>query len=306
MPDAITPLCPVREGCTRLEPRLSRVLGVTALASLVALVVWPSLAAGQWVEAPRQGWASVSAFHQDTRESYDLTGERGDFPGSGHAVATSTFLTVAMGLTTALDGWAQLSFQRLQFDDLTGQSTSTGPGDARFYLRVNPLLLTGIAFPVALRGGVKLPIGDFDVGSSVIPLGDGQRDWELMLEVGRSFYPVPVYVMGWAGYRWREARDNGRVDYGNERFLYLAAGGTAAVVDFKVALEGWDGATPVFSSVRAVGAEREMLRTNLSLLFDVGPGQLEVGARIPLRGRNLPAGSDWVLGYFTRLGGGGG
>ena len=155
-------------------------------------------------------------------------------------------------------------------------------------------------------GGVKLPIGDFDVGSSVIPLGDGQRDWELMLEVGRSFYPVPVYVMGWAGYRWREARDNGRVDYGNERFLYLAAGGTAAVVDFKVALEGWDGATPVFSSVRAVGAEREMLRTNLSLLFDVGPGQLEVGARIPLRGRNLPAGSDWVLGYFTRLGGGGG
>lgn len=276
------------------------------MAGLLVVVVWPTHAAGQWVEDPGQGWASLAAYHQDTRESYDRRGEQGDFPGNGHAVATQAFLTVAWGLTTGLDAWGQFSFQRLQFDDLTGRRTSSGPGDMRLYLRFNPLLLWGHAIPVALRGGVKIPVGDFDVGTSVIPLGDGQRDWELMLEVGHSFYPAPFYLMGWAGYRWRESRDDGRVDFGDERFFYVAAGGTAVIVDFKVSLEGWYGATPVFNAVRAVGAERDMIRLSPSLLLDVGPGQLEIGGRVSLSGRNLPAGSDVVLGYFLRLGGSGG
>jgi hypothetical protein len=276
------------------------------VGGLLVGVVWTTHAAGQWVESPGQGWASFTAYHQDTRESYDPTGEKGDFPGNGHAVATQTFLTVAWGLTTGLDTWAQFSFQRLQFDDLTGRSTSSGPGDMRLYLRFNPLLLRGLTFPVALRGGVKIPVGDFDVGTSVIPLGDGQRDWELMLEVGHSFYPASFYLMGWAGYRWRESRDEGRLDFGDERFFYVAAGGTAVIVDFKVSLEGWYGATPIFNAVRAEGAEREMIRLSPSLLLNVGPGQLEIGGRVPLSGRNLPAGSDMVLGYFLRLGGSGG
>lgn len=274
--------------------------------AVLAVLAWPTHGAGQWVEPPGQGWASLSAYHQDTHESYDVTGQKGDFPGNGHAVATQAFLTVAWGLTTGFDAWAQFSFQRLEFDDPTGRRTSMGPGDMRLYLRFNPLLLRGLTFPVALRGGVKVPVGDFDVGSPVIPLGDGQRDWEVMLEAGHSFYPAPFYVMGWAGYRWRESRDSGRVDYGDERFFYVAAGGTALVVDFKVALEGWYGATPILNSEPAIGAEREMVRLSPSILLDLGPGQLEVGGRVPFAGRNLPAGSDLVVGYFLRLGGSGG
>lgn len=273
----------------------------TMFLLLISPMALPSQLAGQWVEPPGQGWVSLSAFHQATGDVYDVDGDRGVFLADGHAVATASFLTVAWGLTTGIDAWTQASFQRLRFEDLTGEKTSVGPGDVRLFLRANPFLWMGSAIPVALRGGVKVPVGDFDVGSSVIPLGDGQRDWELMLEVGRSFYPVPVYVMGWAGYRWRESRDGGRVDFGNERFFYVAAGGTAKVVDFKVALDGWYGATPVFNGVLADGAERDMIRVSPSLLLDVGPGQLELGARVPLSGRNLPAGSDFVLGYFTRL-----
>ena len=276
------------------------------VAAALAIVVWPTYVVGQWVEGPGQGWASFTAYHQNTRESYDRTGEQGDFPGNGHAVATQTFLTVAWGLTSGVDAWAQFSFQRLRFDDLAGRSTSSGPGDMRLYLRMNPFLLRGLAIPVTLRGGVKVPVGDFDVGSSVIPLGDGQRDWELILEAGHSLYPAPFYVMGWAGYRWRESRDDGRLDFGDERFFYAAAGGTAVIADFKVSLEGWYGATPVFNAVRAEGAERDMIRLSSSLLLNLGPGQLEIGGRVPLSGRNLPAGPDAVLGYFLRLGGSGG
>jgi hypothetical protein len=143
-----------------------------------------------------------------------------------------------------------------------------------------------------------MPVGDFDVRSSVIPLGDGQRDRELMLEIGHSFYPAPLYVMGWAGYRWRESGDEGRLDFGNERFFYVAAGGTAVIVDFKVSLEGWYGATPIFNAVRDEGAEREMVRLSNSFLIDIGPGQLEIGGRVPLSGSNLPAGATSCSGTF--------
>lgn len=274
----------------------------SAALVLVACLACGSPLAAQWVEPPGQGWVSLTTYHQDTRDVYDLNGERGAFAGAGHVVATASFLTVARGLARGFDAWAQFSFQRLRFDDRTGVSTATGIGDTRFYLRFNPLMLAGIDVPVAIRAGVKLPVGDFDVGSDQLPLGDGQRDWEIMLEAGRSFYPAPFYFMSWAGYRWREARDGGRTDFGNERFFYAALGGTA-VVDFKIALEGWYGQTPVFNNVLALGAEREFLRLGPSVLLNLGPGQVEVGARIPLSGRSLPAGNELVLGYFTRFGG---
>ena len=273
--------------------------GALALAACLAAM---SPLAAQWVEPPGQGWVALTVYHQDTRDVYALDGEKDAFAGSGRVIATSSFLTVARGLLPGLDAWAQFSFQRLRFDDRTGVSTATGVGNTRFYLRLNPLMLAGIYLPVAVRAGVKLPVGDFDVGSDQLPLGDGQRDWEVMLEAGRSFYPAPFYFMSWAGYRWREARDGGRTDFGNESFFYAALGGTT-IVDFKIAIEGWYGQTPVFNNVLAVGAEREMLRLGPSLLLNIGPGQVEIGARLPLSGRSLPAGNELVLGYFTRFGG---
>ena len=201
-----------------------------------------------------------------------------------------------------VDAWAQFSFQRLEFDDLVGMRTSTGFGDVRLYVRTSPLRLLGMTTPLAIRAGVKLPVGDFDVGSNMIPLGDGQRDWELMLELGPSFYPAPTYVMGWIGYRWREEATEDARDFGDERFFYAAVGGGAGPIGYKVGLEGWYGGTPVFSGVETPGEKREMARFHPSLLVPAGPGQVEIGMRWPLAGKNLPAGKDLVLGYFTRVG----
>lgn len=271
---------------------------------ILALAALPVAGAGQWVEPPGEGWVSLTVYHQDSRDEYDLHGERGPVPGAGHSVATVGFLTVARGLAPGLDAWIQLSFQRLLFENVGGVAESSGVGDARLFVRLNPLIWAGSAFPFAVRLGTKVPVGDFDVGSNLIPLGDGQRDWEVMAEVGRSLYPRPLYVMGWVGYRWREARDGGRLDYGDERFFYAAVGGESGRVGFKLAVEGWYGATPVFNAVRADGAEREMTRIAPSLLLGVGPGQVELGLRRPFGGRNLIAGTDLVVGYFTRFGSG--
>ena len=279
----------------------SLTLLTAASAAGLTFALAPAPLSAQWVEPTGQGWSSLTAYHQNTRDAYDFEGTNGSFPADGHAVATSGFLTLALGLVEGVDAWAQFSFQRLRFEDLSGTALSTGLGDIRLYGRASPLRLFGVNTPVAIRGGVKLPVGDFDVGSNLIPLGDGQRDWELMLEVGHSFYPNPTYLQGWIGYRWRETADDDRV-FGDEQFFYVAVGGEVGPLGYKVGFDGWYGKTPLFNGLEAPGAKREMLRLNPSLLVPAGPGLIELGARISVAGKNLPAGSDLVLGYFTRLG----
>ena len=129
----------------RAMPYLRRMPPSPSSAALVlaAFIASGSPLAAQWVEPPGQGWIALTTYHQDTRDVYDLDGDKAAFAGAGHVIATASYLTVAGGLARGLDAWAQFSFQRLRFDDRTGVSTATGVGDTRFYVRLNPLLLAG-------------------------------------------------------------------------------------------------------------------------------------------------------------------
>jgi hypothetical protein len=270
----------------------------TLLFFLSGLSFDPKPASGQWVEAPGRGWVSLNIFHQDTKEQFDTQGSTRPFFADGHAIATSAYLTAAVGLFRGVDAWIQAPYHRLKYTDAAGERVRSGIGDSRVFLRVQPLGYLGLDLPLAIRGGAKVPVGDFKVDAEVIPLGDGQRDWELMLEAGHSFYPRPFYVMGWAGYRWRETDEKTRRDYGDEVFFYSAVGGQTGRVGFKVALEGWYGDTPVFERIPVRSARREMLQTIPTVLLPIWRGQVEIGARFPLSGRNLPTGPALVLGYF--------
>ncbi len=261
----------------------------------------PSQAMGQWVEAAGSGWVSVATYHQNTRDFYDTRKNRRSFLGDGQAVTTSTFLTVALGVLENVDVWGQASFHHLQFDDVAGDRTSTGLGDSRFWVRVAPLQWLGSDFPFALRGGVKLPAGDFDVDAEIIPLGDGQRDWEAMAEVGHSFYPRSVYAQAWLGYRWRELNEASRKDFGSELFYYAAMGGGWGRVGYKFEIEGWDGRSGIVEGIAVPSFQRDMVQVTPSLLVPAGPGQFDLGVRLALAGRNLPAGPAFKVGYFTRM-----
>lgn len=269
---------------------------VRALA--VSLPLLPATAAGQWVESPGAGWVSVTAYHQDTRERFDTRGDERRFFAEGHAVTTSVYVTGTVGVVPGVDVWAQVPFHRLRFDDLVDERTTTGIGDPRLWLRVAPLRFAGSAFPLAVRGGVKLPAGDFPIDAEVIPLGEGQRDWEVMVEVGHSFFPAPVYAMAWVGYRWRERHDETFRDWGDERFFLAQVGGEVGPLGYKVLAEGWKGDTPVLEGIPVRSARREFAQVMPSLTYAVGSGQVEAGVRLPLAGRNLPAGHALMLGYF--------
>ncbi len=280
--------------------------GVRPGSALVLLTIWVCLAAlplgAQWVEPPGRGWVTVAVYHQDTRDHYDTGGGRRAFFADGHAVSTAAFVTGAAGLAPGVDMWVQLALQRLRYDDGAMNRVAAGPGDARLWLRLAPLAWTGSSFPFAIRGGVKLPVGDFDVVSDFIPLGDGQRDWEIMAEVGHSFWPRSAYLSGWIGYRWREENRESLKDYGNELFYFVQGGARAGSWGWRIILDGWDGGAGVTEGIRVPSFQRDLVQLQPSLLREIGPGEAELGVRFSLRGRNMPAGSTVVSRYFMRWG----
>jgi len=252
----------------------------------------------QWTQAPRTGWAQASVYRHQTSRTFNAEGRSESIFADGHAATTSLYLTAAMGLFRGVDVWAQLPINHLIFENAAGRRERLGVGDPRFYLRVSPMLV-GKNLPVALRAGVKLPGGDFPVDAEIIPLGEGQRDWELMVEFGHSLYPKPVYVAGWVGRRWRETNVEAARKPGDEWFGFLSAGGQRGRLVWKMVVEGWRGDAPRIQGFAIPSARREMVQITPTVGWDVGPGVVEVGVRAPVAGRNLPAGPAGVVGFFV-------
>lgn len=280
-----------------------------ALALVTAVLGGPTRAGAQWVERPGFGWMSLAYYHLDTSQRFDEQGTKEPFPFDGHSVTNSVFIDAAAGLFEGVDFWGQAPIHSLDFTDLGGDRARTGVGDVRLWLRASPQRWLGKDFPFAIRGGVKLPGSEFPVDSEIIPLTDGQRDWELMAELGHSFWPAPLYAMGWVGYRWREANEETRQDWGDEVFFFSAVGGSVGRWGYKVDFEGFWGDTPILEGIPVSTAKRRLLTLTPYVSYQIGPGGAQGGVRLTLSGRNMPAGPALTLGYFTRwsvLGSGGG
>lgn len=282
-----------------LRPTLLAWAGGWLLVGLTA--AGPSY--GQWIEPPGTGWITLQVAHQDTRERFDENGHvESYFAEDARSITTTVRFTGALGLWRGLDLWVDVPYHRLAFNDVTRDRLTTGVADPRLFLRVGPSLVGLEALPVAvaLRGGTKFPVGTFQLDAEQISLSQGQRDWELLLEVGKSLHPWPVYVTAWAGYRWREKNAETQKKPGDERLLYVAAGGSAGRFRWKLAADGYVGRPPVRTDfgVRLDQDRQSLLQLLPVVGWAVGPGVVEAGMRLPLRGRNLPAGPVFTLGYF--------
>ncbi|MBI4408357.1 MAG: hypothetical protein HY561_01535, partial [Gemmatimonadetes bacterium] len=234
----------------------------------------------------RTGWAQLTLYRQRTGEFFDPTGAERPFLADGEATTSSLFLTAATGIVGGVELWGQLPLHHLVYEDQGGRRERTGLGDPRMSVRVGPEVVGVHGWPVSLRAGVKLPGSEFPVDATILPLTEGQRDWELSLEVGRTFRRWPVYALGWIGYRWREENEAAARDPGDERFGHLGVGGTAAVIDWELALEGIWGSAPRHVGVELATARRRMLQLQPGVGWRLGPGRLDFGALVPLAGRN--------------------
>ncbi len=252
---------------------------------------------------PGAGWVQLSVYGQHASERYEDDGSREPFTVTGAEFHTrSLFLTAAVGVLPGLEIWGQVPGHRLT---VSGSSTlgggSTGVGDLRAAVRVSPELF-GVDLPMAVRAGAKTPASDFDVDPTVIPLSEGQNDFEVSVESGSSLGSLPLYVFGWIGYRWRSQNAAVAFEPGDERFAHVAVGGTARGLTWELAADGLWGEPPVVQGRRLPREQRRLLQLFPTLGYGVGPGRLEATGQLPLGGRNLPAALGLSVGYRVTWG----
>ncbi len=286
--------------CLPRPPRSQITTGLWLLITAVAALPDPSEA--QWLSPPGEGWLDVTVIHHDTDQTFEHDGSRRDIFAVGRAVTRSLFLTGNVGVWRGVDAWVQLPYHRLRFDDAGGERVSSGIGDPQGWVRIGPDLIGLPSWPVALRGGVKMDGGAFDVDAEVIPLGEGQRDWELMLELGRSLHPLPLWTMGWIGYRWRTENAAAQRTPGNELFWWWSLGGEVGPFGWQASLEGMAGGAWTLEGLRINSARRRLQQVFAEIDHPVGPGRVKLGVRVPISGWNLPAGTALTSGYFLRWG----
>jgi hypothetical protein len=157
--------------------------------------------------------------------------------------------------------------------------------------------LVGWRGPVLVRAGVKFPGSDFPVDATLIPLSEGQRDWELSLESGTAFPGTALYLLGWVGYRWREANVPLDRKPGDERFAHVAFGGHLGPTQAELAVEAMSALAPRYLGVELSTAARRLVQLQPTVSYAAGPGSLELTGLIPVAGRNLPAGPGVSVGY---------
>lgn len=258
----------------------------------------PTLAGGGSLSTLPQGagWFQVSLLGQVADEFFSDGGARRAFIGDSRFVTRSAFLTGAVGVLPGVEVWGQVPVHRLRVEDPSDDATSTGVGDLRFAVRLGSEAV-GLDLPLALRLGAKLPGSDFPVDATVLPLTEGQRDWEASLESGTTL-PIPgSYVMGWVGHRWREENREARRQPGDEIFAHLALGGSTGRLHFELAADGLWGDALTAQGFLLPGETRSLVQLLPTLGWDTGPGRLEATGQIPLSGENLPVGTGVSVGY---------
>ena len=257
----------------------------------------------QWPLGEGQFWGKLSWFHHETTEQFRSNGDKLPFiNSSAESLSDALFLDAAVGLTSRLDVWLQVPYFDLHFNDAADQRHSSGVGDVRLSARYNIAQLKGGGFPVSVRVTTKFPVVDFPIDAEIIPVGEGQFDYEFWLESGLSLYPLPAYTVLWLGYRYRTLNEETTRRPGNE-FTFLAEiGGTSLLggAGGKLVLDGVFGQPGEIQKIQ-LGPDdrRQILYVAPTMLYSFADSTLlEVAVRIPLLGNNYPAGALLSVGLF--------
>jgi hypothetical protein len=248
---------------------------------------------------PGAGWIQLSFYGQNAAQRFDFAGDRQPFFAAGEARTRSAYLTASVGIFEGLDVWAQAAVHDLRYQDEGGARERTGLGDVRIAARGSASLI-GVAVPVAVRVGVKLPGNEFPVDATILPLSEGQTDVEISVETARALAGDALYALGWVGHRWRFGQTTAARQPGDEWFVHLGLGGHHRSVRWQLGADLLHGGAPSQQGVTLTSDRRRLIQLNPSAAWTAGPGEVDVGAHVPISGRNLPSDPGFSVGYrFT-------
>lgn len=290
--------------------------GKIALLVTFACQIPEDVFAGAWTLPEKHIWCKVAVLGQTTHEEYVgasgsgrgpdparvyNAGNRAPYRFNGRYRSRALFFDLFYGATDRIDVGIQLPFFRQEYQDtplLTGfgePRRATGFGDIRGFLKVNLFNLRTLG---TLKLGFKAPSGEFVNEDGLIPVGEGQWDFDAAVQLGRSFWPTPVYANADIGYRLRlRNAETDRVP-GNE-WTFLAEAGVQvrrkALVGVKV--HGIRGKAAAVFGARIQSDIKRI--TYISPWISLGPFRrftLETAMNISVHGRNYPAGWMAVVG----------
>lgn len=266
------------------------------LAALALAAAEPA-GAGAWILEPGRARIEVKLLHQDTRERYFLDGERIPYFFEGHNRTSAAFADVVVGLPWRFEAALQGSLYRIDFDDLADRRRSTGLGDTRLGLRRN--LLRGPVV-VTVGGRLKLPTGKFRNDAEIVPVGEGQYDYDVSLELGRSLWPRPGYLTGELGYRFRRENRESGIRPGNELFWSLEGGySPLRRLTVKLLARGLHGRESTAFELAIATLKRKAVYLEPGLMLDMGSGRgVSVAVPFTVEGRNWPAGPVFSVGVW--------
>ena len=283
------------------ENKLSHLKRITVLVAIVVSFPLPVLA--QWTQgAPGRVWVKSAFLRQRTERRFDQFARDTIFLPPSEADSRAIFTDVIVGLHPKVDLWLQFPFFDLRFKQPADTLQTVGFGDIRAWVRWNVINIGG-STPVALRVGAKFPVGSSPLDAQVIPVGDGQWDIETWGEIGHSFWPFPAYAELWVGYRARLENTESLKDPGGEYTLLSEIGvNPTSSTLLKVTLDGFWGKNWIIEGLEIATAKRRILTLQLAAGFRaVGPLWTEVGARLPLSGRNFPNGTQFLFALSSQL-----
>ena len=291
-----------------------------ALLAALACQIPGNVVAGAWTLPRNHVWCKVAFLGQTTDEEYVgasgsgrgpdparvyNVGNRARYRFNGKYRSRALFFDLFYGATDRIDVGLQLPFFRQEYQDtplLTGfgePRRATGFGDFRGFLKVNLLNLPAVG---TLKFGFKAPSGEFVNEDGLIPVGEGQWDFDAIVQMGRSFWPAPFYVNGDFGYRLRLRNAEIDRDPGDE-WIFLAEAGMqlrrSVLVGIKI--HGIRGKAATVFGARIQSDIKKI--SYISPVISLGPFRgftLETAMNISVHGRNYPAGWMAVVGLSYR------
>ena len=182
------------------------------ILAVVAVFFWSATAtAGAWAQDDRGIYAKLAGSFEFANEQYKESGETfqllsEDDPGSFRTYNSNLY--VEFGLLPKLTAIASGSFKSLTVDSEAVRATTTGLSDLQFGLKLQfldkPLVLSAM-----LTGGFPMGYTVTHPDPRTPALGNGVPTGEASLLIGKSLYPIPIYVSGSAGFRIRGDRSDG-------------------------------------------------------------------------------------------------
>lgn len=219
---------------------------VVVIAALAVLT--PQAAhAGAWTLEKGQVWSKITGLYQATSEHYGKDGDPSAFPAD--YMAREVYLDVFYGVTKRFDLGVQFAAINRKFENFTSpmhremfgyRAKESGLGDIRVFGKVN---LVHEPVVGTLKIGIKAPTGEFRAAPEAMSAGNGQWDFEVIAQIGKSYWPTPVYANVDLGYRLRETNETIHHNPDDELIYNVEIGGSPVeMLNLALKLEGISGA----------------------------------------------------------------